>query len=97
MNSSMNYQNIISCLFLSKDLDPFFNRLLLLFLGAAFRATEDQLSNESPIRRDIPLLGDGGVNDRVVVLEVCPKSESPETSPYYFGGVFHISKIALDS
>lgn len=55
-------------LLLAKNLNPFLNRLLRLLAGRGLGATEDELRDETPVSGDVPLLGDGGVDEGVVVL-----------------------------
>ena len=64
-----------------KNLNPLLNRLLLLLLRPSLGTSEDHLRNQAPFKRDIPFLGYGLVNERVVVLQVCAEAERLESGP----------------
>jgi hypothetical protein len=68
-------------LLLAKDLDTLLNRLLRLLAGRSLGATEDELGNQTPFGGDVPLLGDGGIDEGVVVLQVCAEAEGFEAGP----------------
>jgi hypothetical protein len=68
-------------LLLAKDLDTLLNRLLRLLASSSLGATEDELRNQAPFSGDVPLLGDGGVDEGVVVLQVCAEAECFEAGP----------------
>jgi hypothetical protein len=55
---------------------------LLLVCGRLNR-TKDELSLEIPLARNVEGLGQAGVDQRVVVLEVGAEAEGLETSPDY--------------
>jgi hypothetical protein len=73
-------------LLLAKDLDTFLNRFLRLLAGSSLGATEDELGNQMPFGGDVPVLGDGGVDEGVVVLEVCAEAEGFEAGPDWLEG-----------
>lgn len=60
---------------LPKNLHPLLNRLLRLLARTPLGAPKHQLRNQSPVTRDTPLLCDGAIDDRVVVLEVRAEAE----------------------
>jgi hypothetical protein len=72
-------------LLLAKDLDTLLNGLLRLLTGRSLGATEDELGNQAPFSGDVPLLGDGGVDEGVVVLQVCAEAEGFEAGPDWWG------------
>lgn len=68
-------------LLLAKYLDTLLNRLLHLLARSSLGATEDELGDETPLGGDIPLFGDGGVDEGVVVLQVGAETEGFEACP----------------
>lgn len=75
-----NISNIY--LLLAKHLNPLLNGLLGLLTRSSLRATEDHLRNEAPLSRQVPLLRDSGVDQRVVVLQVCAETQGLEAGPH---------------
>ena len=68
-------------LLLPENLHPLLNRLLHLLASFNLRTTEDKLGDQPPLARQVPLLRDGGVDERVVVLQVCAEAEGFEGCP----------------
>ena len=62
-------------------LEQLLNRLESLVTGLAGPATKDELGAELPVGGDLPLLGDLGINDGVVVLEVGTETLGLESNP----------------
>lgn len=68
-------------LLLSKNLHPLLNRFLRLLTGSNLGAPEDKLCNQPPLGWEVPLFGDRGVDERVVVLQVCAEAEGFKGCP----------------
>lgn len=68
-------------LLLSEDLHALLNRLLGLLTSWCLGGTEDHLSNKTPVSGQLPLLSDGSVDKRVVVLQVSTEANALEGSP----------------
>lgn len=68
-------------LLLPENLHPLLNRLLHLLASLNLGTTEDQLGDQPPFGRQVPLLRDGGVDERIVVLQVCAEAEGFEGCP----------------
>lgn len=68
-------------LLLPENLHSLLNRLLRLLTRRTLGTPEDELRDEPPLARQVPLLGDGGVDERVVVLQVGAEAEGFESSP----------------
>lgn len=68
-------------LLLAKDLHTLLNGLLGLLPSGNFGATKDQLGDQTPLGRQVPLLGNLGVDQRVIVLQVGTETKSLKASP----------------
>lgn len=68
-------------LLLPIDLNPLLNWLLALLAGSSLRTTKYQLCDKSPVSWNVPLLSNWGINQRVIVLQVCAKSQRFESRP----------------
>lgn len=68
-------------LLLAEDLNPLFNGLLGLLASRALGATEDKLSNKTPVGGQVPLLSNGSVEKRVVMLQVSAEADGLQSSP----------------
>lgn len=66
---------------LAVDLDALTDGLLRLLTSLTGRAAEDQLGDEVPLSRDVPLLSDLGVDERVIVLQVGTEAEGLKADP----------------
>jgi hypothetical protein len=66
----------------SKDLEALLNRYEGLFAGRSLDGSEDQLSGQGPVAGDIKGLGEAGVDQGVVVLQVGAEAESLDTHPH---------------
>lgn len=65
----------------TKHLQPLFQRLKGLLIRRTLDRAKHELGLETPIRRNVKLLGQTFVNDRVVVLQVGTKAERFQTGP----------------
>ncbi len=63
--------------------NPLLYRLESLFARLGGRLAKDELSLQTPIHRDLPMVLNLLIDDGVIMLEVAPEAFCFESGPYY--------------